>query len=103
MLTGMFQVCAKQKCSSVSHWFDIILTLHMSKHMRFFCLSKSTERVLMMVLFVYSEHLHLYISYILCDHSLTASMTGILLTRRKPRHTKFRHWRFEKEELFFVS
>ena len=36
MLTGLFQVCAKQKCSSVSHWFGIILTIHMSKHMRFF-------------------------------------------------------------------
>ena len=36
MLTGLFQVCAKQNCSSVSHWFDIILTIHVSKHMRFF-------------------------------------------------------------------
>ena len=36
MLTGLFQVCAKQKCSSVSHLFDIILTIHMSKYMRFF-------------------------------------------------------------------
>ena len=36
MLTGLFQVCAKQKNSNISHWFDIILTIHMSKHMRFF-------------------------------------------------------------------
>ena len=36
VLSGLFQVCAEQKCSSVSHWFDIISTIHMSKHMRFF-------------------------------------------------------------------
>ena len=32
MLTGLFQACAKQKCSSVSHWFDIILTIHVKTH-----------------------------------------------------------------------
>ena len=33
---GLFQVCAKQKCPSVSNWFDIILIIHMPKHMRVF-------------------------------------------------------------------
>ena len=56
MLIGLFQVCAKQKCSSV-------LTIHMSKHMRFFL---SKLNVFNVVFFFYSEHLQLNI-YIWCE------------------------------------
>ena len=57
MLIGLFQVCAKQKCSSV-------LIIHMSKHMRFF-LSKLNVFIVV-VFFFYSEHLQLNI-YIWCE------------------------------------
>ena len=50
MLTGLFQVCAKQKCSSVLHWFDIIL---MNTHIKIYgILSFYTECVLMLLCFL---------------------------------------------------
>ena len=60
MLTGLFEVCAKQNCSSVSHWVYIILTMHIivctcQNICDSFFLSKSTERVLMLLFCVFSE------------------------------------------------
>ena len=46
----MFQVCAKQICSSVSHWFEIILKIHVNTYA---ILSFLTERVLMLFFFFF--------------------------------------------------
>ena len=77
VLTGLFQVCAKQKCSSVSHWFDTLFWQYTCQNIcDSFFLNWRCFNVCLFVFF-----------FFFC----------------KLRQTNFRHWCFEKEELFFVS